>query len=69
MQMSGIRDDCYDEPCKYNEYNRHLWTRLLPGYYKCELLYFAWADQRVQLFYINTILFEVGCYRTVVRWL
>ena len=29
------------------------------------LLYFAWADQRVQRS-ITTILFEVGSYRTVV---
>ena len=30
------------------------------------ILYFAWADQRVQPFYNYTILFEVGSYRTVV---
>ena len=23
---AGAWDDCYDEPCKYKECNRHLWT-------------------------------------------
>ena len=30
------------------------------------LLYFTWADQKIQQFYITTTLFEVGSYRNVV---
>ena len=26
--QAGAWDDCYDEPCKHKECNRHLWTRL-----------------------------------------
>ena len=36
---AGAWDDCYDEPCKHKEYNRHLWTRLRPAYYPVQCTY------------------------------
>ena len=34
---AGAWNDCYDKPCKHKEFNRHLWTRLWPAYYKCDV--------------------------------
>ena len=34
---AGAWDDCYDMPSKHKECNRHLWTRLWPAYYKCDI--------------------------------
>ena len=39
---AGAWDDCCDESCKHKKCNRHLWARLWPAYYKCDI------DQRLR---------------------
>ena len=34
---AGAWDDCCDEPCMHKKCNRHLWARLWPAYYMCDL--------------------------------
>ena len=41
---AGAWDDCYDEPCKHKECNRHLWTRLINYKVKCNV-HILWTQE------------------------
>ena len=35
--LAGAWNDCYDEPYKHKKCNRHIWARLWPAYYMCDV--------------------------------